>query len=468
MPARRSTRASRPKTKYTTDPFAVAGVLSDDSETEKPPEGKGKQKVENAEDISDSDEEFAVAQEEEEEEGEEEESVPEEAGNASEDADDELAASPMELGEPGEPDRDVKGKPIRPRFTQPREPLDGKIMMDETYLHSRGIFNPQAHTGKNLHLQLNFGSDERDLLAMVYTKDRWYKGIDATFPTRRSLNEAESFPSYGYGPTFGSDPEEAKRERTQGWDWYYDSDVGERFRKRQRLEKIEEDEARRVYIPEPKGKHTVLIGPVDNQKVFELEQYEAFNFGEAWGERKTRERCTNASNDTKAKRGSTGNRKIREGWIVNFGHKIQAMEWTPNQSGLTQYLSVVAPIPEERKMSYSAPLEGKVAHAFRPSAPYPCALQMWAFRAKKEDSFTKTLDLETKPRLRLALCTDWGDLRRFAWCPMARDKRDEDDEDVLRNIGLLAGVWGDGMMRVIDVKISRGGDATEFCKEVCG
>lgn len=463
MPARRSARQSGARTKYISDPFALAGVLSDDSDSEKPQKDKGKQKAEDVQDISESDEEFAASQAGEDEEVDQ--SASEDAGTASEDAEDERPPSSMEIDEPDEVDPDTKGKPKRSGRRPPRQSLDWKVMGDEAHSHSRGIFNPQAHTSKNLYLQVNFGTDERDLLAMTYTRDRWCQGIDSTFPTRGSLNEAGSFPDYGYGPTFGADPEDMKRERTHGWDWYYDSDIGERFRKRQRLEKIDEDEVRRVYIPKSKGKHTVLFGPADNQKVAELEQNESFNFGEAWGERKYQGKGANAPGGSKAEQGSTEKRKTREGWIINFGNKIQAMGWAPNQPGLTQYLAVVAPITEGQKESYSAPLEGKVAPAFRPSAPYPCALQLWTFKAKKEDSLTKTLDMGTKPRLRLILCTDWGDLRRLAWCPMARDKRDEDDEDILRNLGLLAGVWSDGVVRVIDVKISRSGDATEFCKE---
>lgn len=464
MPARRSARQSGPRTGYISDPFALAGVLSDDSDSEKPREGKGKQRAENAENISGSDEEFAASQSGEEEE-EDHESSDEDADNASEDAEDERPPSSMEIDETDELGLDTKGTSKQSRRRPPRQSLDWKVMGDEAHSHSRGIFNPQAHTAKNLYLQVNFGTDERDLLAMTYTRDRWCQGIDSTFPTRRSLNEAESFPDYQYGPTFGSDPEDVRRERTHGWDWYYDSDIGGRFKKRQRLEKLEEDELRRVYLPESKGKHTVLVGPVDNQKAAELEQNESFNFGEAWGERKYHGKNTNAPRGSKAEQEPREKKKTREGWIVNLGNKIQALGWAPNQPGLTQYLAVVVPITEGQKRNYSAPLEGKIAPAFRPSAPYPCALQLWAFKAKKEDSLTKTMDMGTKPRPRLVLCTDWGDLRRLSWCPIARDKRDEDDEDIMRNVGLLAGVWSDGMVRVIDVKISRSGDATELCKE---
>lgn len=461
MPARRSTRLGGTRTKYTSDPFAAAG-LSEDSDDQKSQKKKGKSKVQSVEDLSFSDDEFAAPQDDE----EVQESADEGNGNASEDEEEEPDESMMERE--GSEERELDAKLNRKRSKVIRQPLtvDGEITVDDEFLHSRGMFNPQAHTGKNLNLQVNFGIDERDQLAMVYTRERWYRGIDAIFPTRHSLNKAESCPTYDYGLTFGADPEQVKRERTHGWDWYYDADIGGRFRKRQRLEKVEEDEVRHIYMPQSMGRHTVLIGPVGNQKVVELEQNDTFNFGEAWEEYNSREMDTTASKKgPKAKQTSTQKKTVRDGWIINFGHKVQAMHWAPNQPGLTQYLAVVAPISEKQKQNYTAPLEGKAAPSFSPSAPHPCALQIWAFRAQKEGSLTKTMDMQSKPRLRLTLCTDWGDLRRFAWCPMVRDTREEDDEDIQKNLGLLAGVWGDGMVRVIDVKMSRRADATEYCKE---
>lgn len=465
MPSRRSTRDSGPRTKYTEDPFASAGLLSDASDEDKSPSGKrkGKAKMDavGPEDISASDEEFAASQDDD----EEDEDFADEDDIASE----EEAASPgIEMGEPRE-----KPTPIR-RNAKRREKLKKesghrrKAMEDENYVHSRGMYNPVSNTGKDLSLQVNFGGDERDHLGAAYMRDRWQRGYDSTFPSRHSLNQAESFADYGFGTTFGADPEDVRRERTQGWDWYYDADVGQRFRKRQRLEKIGEDDARRIYMPASKGKHTVLVGPADEQKVVELGKDEVFNFGGAWGERKPGPKGTKAAKGEPGPTGnsrSTGSSKLREGWIINFGQKVQAMGWAPNQPGLTQYLAVVAPITKEQKAHYPDPLEGKVSPAFRPSAPYPNAVQIWSFKAKKDESLTKTLDMNSRPRLRLALCTEWGELRRFSWCPMPRDAREEDDEDVLKNIGLLAGVWTDGAVRVIDVKIPRSGDDTEFRKE---
>lgn len=459
--ARRSTRLpAGDRAKYTTDPFEIAGVSGDSDAAETTDPATVKTKKEKGDD--DSDEEFQEApdddgdMEEDEEEPEEEEE---------EEADSEEDPSIMDTGEPtstpGRGKKKEKTTSSQPRYTKQRRP-DGAVALKGDETHIRGILNRSENSSKMLHLQLSFGSDERDLLAITYARDRWAKGIDSGFPTRASLNAAETAPDYTYGPTFGADPEDVKRETTRGWDWYYDGEVGEGFRKRQCTTKIEEDEYRRIYMPKTKpGKHTILAGPADDQKRFTLGQYESVNFGEAWSEREVRNRPSSNKNSADT---AGAKRKPREGWILNLGHKIQTMAWAPNQDGLVQYLAIVTPITDEQKSNYPDPLADKVAAAFRPSAPYPSALQIWAFKAKREDSLTKTLDMEFKPRLRLALCTDWGDLRRISWCTLPRAKRDEDDEDILKNIGLLAGIWSDGCVRVLDIKANRDPNATEFRK----
>ncbi|BAE57752.1 unnamed protein product [Aspergillus oryzae RIB40] len=431
--ARRSTRLTGGKTKYTNDPFEAAGVSDESDNGSKVPKGRKEQ----ASDES-SDEEFQANDEQEEEEDDEEGSEEDVAGeNDGEEADEEEYTSDRGRGA-------QKTVVSRPRHQKKRLGND-LAMLSKDEMHSRGTHSSMEHMGKMLHMTITFGTDEKDLLSIVYARERWYRGVDSGFPSRASLNEAPDVPDCGFGPTFGVEPEDMKRERTRGWDWYYDGDVGERFRKRQRLEAITEKEVYQKFIPQAKEKkHTVLIGPVDDQKVFTLGHHESFNFGEAFGETKAK---------AKAKPGTGGKSK---------GQKVQCMAWAPNQPGLTQYLAVSTPISKGEKEKYPDPFKDRGARAFRPSPPYPCALQLWMFKAEREESLTKHIDMNFKPKLRLALCTNWGDLRRMAWCPVRRDPREEDDDDVLKSVGLLAGIWGDGYVRVLDVKLSRDPNKTEY------
>lgn len=462
-PVRRSTRVSGNRAIYTNDVFKVAGV-SDESASEEETstaQEKGKEAVQDEADLSDDDFVNDSA-------GDYEEVGEEEEGGEDEDEDgDEGEGDESEISEEADEEKPKNPSRIKKVKAKRATKASNSRILEGVETRSRGIWVPSEHFGKFLQLKLHIGTDERDLLAIVYARDRWCQGIDSTLPTRKTLDEAQTVPDYRYGQSFGVQPEEMEKERTRGWDWYYDADVGGRFRNKQRVEEIQDENTRRTYMPSPKKqKHTIIIGPAGKQKVFELGQNEFVNFGDAWENMKPRNK--NSSKNDTAGGPAGGNRKIREGWIFNMGNKIQCLAWAPNQAGLTQYLAAVAPITDEQKSHYSGATEPKAAPAFTPSPPYACALQIWAFKASRDGALTKTLDAGFAPRLRLALCTDWGDLRRISWCPMARDARDEDEEDALKNIGLLAGVWGDGRVRVLDIKLSRSSNTTEFCESPTG
>lgn len=472
--ARRSGRLSGVQKMYAVDP--LAGEESDSNSTEETsntPRNKGKKPVRGNED-DESDEDFHENELEAEENDDDEEVDAFDGEDAlaendeEEDEVDEPVFSPAAAGARAADEEKKKGR--RPRGRQKRAKLDqprtvknrqsdGTIALTGDETHSRGTWNPLEHVGKSIHLQVTFGLDERDLLAILYTRERWARGADSTLPTRVSLDEAGTLQDYKYGSTFGVEPEDLKRERTVGWDWYYGDGPGERFRKRQRLEQITETDARQTYLPAPKpGKHTVLMGPTDNQLEFNLGQYDALNFGDAWEEVKSRNKGQAETDGTRSRK------KKRQGWILNIGQRIQCAAWAPNQSGPDQYLAVVTPISNEQRRNYPDPLKDSAGPAFRPSAPYPCALQLWAFKADGDGETTKTLDMSAEPSLRLILGTEWGDLRRIAWCSIPRESREDDDKGGLKSVGLLAGIWSDGYVRVIDVKVNSDSSKTEFCK----
>ncbi|KAF9889979.1 hypothetical protein FE257_006853 [Aspergillus nanangensis] len=427
---RRSNRASGARTKYTDDPFEIAGVSDESDGGNVSSRRKGKTAVRGS---GSSDEDFKVANDKEDEEDEEEDQDESDVEMVSENDNDRGEDGPVLHEEEVEI---ANPQPKRTPSSQARvfkkRQADGMLALKDDDLHSRGIRNPSDHVGKVIHLQSTFGVDEKNLLSVVYARDRWHKGIDSAFPTRASLNEAQTLPDYGYGLTFGVEPDEAIQERTRGWDWYYTDDVGGRLRKRQRTEHIDETEARQVYFLRPnREKHTVFIGPVNDQTRFDLGQQEVLNFGEAWGKVKNEPPATKETKEDGA--------------------------------AAKKYLAAVSPISDDQKEAYS-PSKDSGSSAVLPSPPYPCVLQLWSFKAKRENSLTKALDMKSSPRLRLGLCTNWGDLRRIAWCPIPRDSRDEDEEEALKNVGLLAGIWGDGYLRVIDVKLSRDPNTTEFQK----
>ncbi|KAJ5211736.1 uncharacterized protein N7498_003382 [Penicillium cinerascens] len=439
--SRRSGRVKSSRTKYTVDPFASAGI-SDDSDSEKvakTPKGKARRRAED----SASDEEFVAP------------GSDEEMNDGPDDGDDDVSEADEEAGDAEmEVEEDVatpkrKEAVARPRFKR-RFP-NSQVAPSPDDTHFRGIMDPKDHVAKPIHYALTFGDDDRDLLSAIYMRDRWFRGIDACLPTRFALEQSEE-PDYGCGPTMGLDPEDFERERTRGWDWYYDKDMGKSFQKKQSLTKLKAADAHRNYFPEPKnGKHTILMGPPNQQTTVNLGYHESFNYGKIWKDIKGR------------KSDQSTQMQVREGWLINFGQKVQCMAWAPNQDGLSQYMAVVVPISDEQKKIYH-PAGSEPLSVFHTSPPYPCTLQLWEFKGKKTGERTNTLDMDFEPRLRLALCSDWGDLRRMAWCPMGREKRSEDEKGDTEHLGLLAGIWSDGTMRVLDIRIHRKSEKAEFLK----
>lgn len=348
----------------------------------------------------------------------------------------------MEIDEP-------RSKFKRKQPSRTFDPLpDGTMRMHPDETHSRGILDPKNHVSKFMHYMSTFGSDDRDLGPVVHSRGRWRFSRDATFPTRLSLELEKGESDLPLGSTLGVSEEDLEQERTIGWDWYYSEDTGARFQDAQRAAKIPEADARRTYLPRVEsGAQTVLMGPADSQSKYQLACHDSLNIGEAWG-------------DIKAKASVSAKETLHDGWLLRIGHKINSMAWASNQDESFQYLAVASPITDDQKKeTFQKEHQGS---SFRPSPSYPSALQIWEFKGKKAGKLTETLDMSSKPRLRLVVCSDWGDLRRMVWCPMDRKRRDQDKSHGQKDIGLLATIWGDGKVRVLDLKIREGPDTTEY------
>ncbi|WEW55087.1 hypothetical protein PRK78_000515 [Emydomyces testavorans] len=338
---------------------------------------------------------------------------------------------------------------------------------DPRATRSRGLHKPAEHAAKNTQLKLTFGTSVEDQLPVIYARDHWAYGRDSTFPSAESFQGARKSTAYGIGASFCYDSNKLSIESTKAWDWYYDTAVGGRLLKKQHLQDLEKD-ARQKYLPRDKSrKHTVLVGPAGKQKAFHLGCNEFFDFGTAWESpeaikvkqpqpKKSDVRSHYSSNvgEDNASGMATISEpeKIREGWILNLGNKIQCAAWAPNCTDTSQYLAVAVCLPEMQKaMECDMKLMG--APAFTPSPPYPAAIQIWSFRAKPGEIYPRPLDMSCKPQLRLVLCTEFGDVKRLCWCPMPRKSRALNTNGKELNLGLLAGIWGDGSVRVLDVQL---------------
>jgi transcription factor C subunit 6 len=346
-----------------------------------------------------------------------------------------------------------------------------EISLDQEETHFRGLPKPISSGSKILHFRLNFGSGHSDLLPMIHTRDNWAGAMDSTFPSKKTLKRVQGTNSYGTGATFGVEKELLDIESSTGWDWYYNDNRDPRLRDRQKLRPLVREAAQKYLPLDDVAEHTVLLGPSGDQKSYRLRQSESLDFGDAWIEHQARSQeavgessgvgggdaqPTNSESPTPS--------RIREGWIVNLGNDIQDLCWAPNCSG-TQYLAVTVPITDQQKQAFPD-MNFQKSPAFNSSPPYPTAIQIWSFESKESEGGLRSLDMTKEPRLRILLCTDSGDIKQLRWCPMTRDKRpsDETDEDV--NIGLLAGIWGDGTVNVLDIMLRKDVDDTEISMEL--
>ncbi|PGH23367.1 hypothetical protein AJ80_02620 [Polytolypa hystricis UAMH7299] len=378
------------------------------------------------------------------------------------------------------------GTGIRPdKLERARRKAPGLAeIFDPNVTHSRGMFKPGSHGAKSTQLKLSFGASAQDLLPAVFIRDRWSKAVDLTFPSRQSLRRELDACFNDMGTAFAVEGDVLRKEASDAWDWYYDDDIGGKFRAKQQCIDLDK-EAQRRYLPGKKSKKlTVLMGPASSQKAFQIGRGEFFDFGEAWspgireGKREQPKKKAKRSGKSgepqetvheeagpnTCEGSSAQPQRNREGWILNMGNRVQCVSWAPNCTGSSQYLAVVVPISDSQKSKVESTGPASAAPAFSPSRPYPAAIQIWSFEASDNDSGLKRLDMLVKPRLRLAICTDVGDIKRMAWCPMKREERDDDENGEIINLGLLAGIWGDGTIKVIDVKINKKTEETQYVK----
>ncbi|KAK2767838.1 hypothetical protein FQN54_003999 [Arachnomyces sp. PD_36] len=481
---RRSGRRAAAKRRYTEDAFEAAG-LSGGSSEEGTPSGSQRGRINIRDDVSDD--EFVLQED---DDGgmdipldEEDYGVEEGEGLGESEAfsDESICLSREELGSDlsaGSPSKRRKKMGIPRRGARG----DGPRIPGQKGPHYRGLWNPVDHVSKGLFQKLNFGVHKSDRLSIMYVRDRWSKGTDVTFPSRKTLSKEYAMPAYGVGRTFGVEEQDLVNESTKGWDWYYEESVGGRFRKRQKLERLGAEEAR-IYFPKPRQmKHTIFMGPFGKQKPYELEYGASINFGDAWGHVEPKKTTSprksgkdgieemgdevtqtqdNVSTDSlPATEAESQPQKFREGWIINVGEKVNCVDWAPNQEGNTQYLAISAakeqPLPDEDSGE-----ELEKAPAFTPSEPTPASIQVWTFEAEENDEIIKGLNMESAPSLRAVICTEWGDSRRFCWCPMGRVERKGETSDTI-NLGLLAGIWGDGFVRVLDVQLKKNHEGVEY------
>ena len=299
--------------------------------------------------------------------------------------------------------------------------------------HSRGMNEHSvkfARTNDYMFVPHIMGSDPNDQESLYKTREKW--ALKVALPAKRSVIQSQGDMAYPFNHT----PAQRKMEATVGWDWYYDQGGKASFQAQQELEAVD-GERGRDYIHESTKVHNhVLMGPYSKQCIIPLSLMQFLSIDEAW----KRASITNAS----APNGSSPKEhgKRQDGWVLNAGTSVRCLEWAPNQLKETQYLAI-STLPSKN-------FEGKKTQAFAPaytaSPPNLSSIQIWAFALTDESGES----LYSSPQLRMVICTEWGHCKQFKWCPVPRAIRNGEPEDRV-HLGLLAGVWSDGFVRVLDL-----------------
>ncbi|KAK8252735.1 WD40-repeat-containing domain protein [Phyllosticta capitalensis] len=436
MASRRTSGRARPVKRYTNDAFEGLDIDDDDPTSSEAPEENGD---------SDADGEFDGAGEGDaaEEDDDEDASVAESSdGSAPEEEDDDNVV--MMLSDDEELVGAVVGAPRR----RPKAKMQGKKRFKpghveraeksafktgsfasfagksnqaedtERRLSSRGVPEMYHNTGKDTRFMNLFGPAEEDVWPAIEARDKWHDL--PTLPTRK-VHKGEGGFAYNHYYT----DERRQHEATKGWEWYHDQGGIFAFKFKQKTKQLSANEAGK-YMPQTDGpERSVLFGSINKPKLHTLKPDEAVNVGQFW--------------DPKS-----SSKKNRSSWTLNLCKKIQCLEWVPWLDG-TQRLAIAA----LQRPSFPKFTEPHSAPAFNPLEPSPASIQIWGFATKEELGKGDRMDFGTPPRKELVICMDWGPVRMLKWCPLPR-RRSTNESEI--SLGLLAGIWGDGKVRVLDIK----------------
>lgn len=260
-----------------------------------------------------------------------------------------------------------------------------------------------------------FGPSNEDLLPVLKTRDQWQD--QETLPSRKEGLLRRSF--------YVRD-EVMDREVKNKREWY--SSTGrESFSKWQNSRTLTEEEGTPYMANAGPYSINMLMGSVKEPRQYTLEKGSYMSVAEPF----------NSNPD-------------KRGWVINLGSRVQDAQWAPNEEGSTQYLAVAVE-QKSLKGRQHKPMENPQAPAFSPTPSFPASIQIWAFDALENGK----LDSSKSPRLEMVICTDWGALKQFRWCPIATADSVEADEGNVIQLGLLAGIWSDGRLRILDVSYQK-------------
>lgn len=310
-------------------------------------------------------------------------------------------ASDVESSGDDEPVKRTPTKAVKAR-ARPR-PVRG----DDDTLHTRRLREIARHASKEERWTRMFGPDPKHAAPSLAAMHRW-KGL----PVLPSKLESAT----GQGGFHKAQPLHAGTRRQlyhADWLWYYRHGGRELLKQKQVSRKMDAVEAR-TYLPAGEEPCDFLIGPLQSPNLHALPAFESRALSNAW-----------------YSGGFTPSE--RSGFILNTGARVHSLQWLPRNDAADQYLAVTV-LPE--RPADHPPFQAPVAPAFTPRPAFDTAIQIWRLPIGDETAL--------QARLSTTLCTSWGDVRSVSFCPMDCDLEE-------RAPLLLAGIWGDGKLRIMEI-----------------
>lgn len=288
-----------------------------------------------------------------------------------------------------------------------------KVNMDDQQMRSRGIADFSKQGGQEVRLKDLFGPAFSDLSPIRMTRDEW------------KLQEALPIRGIGVKRSFFESSEARAKDETHMQAWYAATGRAE-FIKGQITSTLTQEQGTKYMLNEGPGSINVLLGSAKSPKMYPLEKNGFVNVADPFEDKDQ-----------------------RRGWLFHLGSRIQEAQWMTNEDGRTQYLAVAV---QQRDMTAepAPPMEQASAPAFSATKPFAASIQVWAFESTKSGA----MSISKQPRLAVVICADWGAPKHIRWSPIVPHDREVSlggHETV--SVGLLAGIWSDGRVRVLNIEI---------------
>ncbi|KAI9797588.1 MAG: hypothetical protein M1825_005970 [Sarcosagium campestre] len=420
-PVRRSTR-NRPRTAYTDDAFKGLDILTDAT----PSSADGSQSEGDGEAVEEGEDCFSDQSNDEHDDPQDSDAFSQDGDYDSNDGRKRPRVRAVR--------HDAESHPVKLRKKGATKNITITSFRDHMKISNRG-------NKKERYINL-LGPGKEAMIALLQARDKW--AMNLTLPLRNMNSVGQG----GFGPSPFVSSAERTSESEHLQEWYGSNIVRDLFKEHQQLETLTAPNLISRYLPgEGKEPHKIHLGPWNRQIVKILPVRDVLNVAEVWKEAEIKHPANppDATQEQKQK-----------SWILNIGDRVNCLEWIPQTKDVgfqNLALSTASTNMMNRDAQPQRHVEPTAAPAFSPSPPTPASIQIWAF-PELGGQLEGYMDSSRSPKLHAVICTDWGPVKDFKWCPIAL-QASAPDHNGLTPLGLLAGIWGDGKVRVINVLHNR-------------